>query len=310
MHLGRELPPAHEQELIAELIADLRHEDWSTANAVEARLVERGAAAVVPLCHVLSFGASEQRWRAARALGCIGDPRAVHALSASLVVRPDAPSGPRFLSVFVNSRPNREGLLRIEAAAALGRIGAVDGVVPLCYALADPVDGVGWSAQQALVAIGEPAVLALCHITSSERARARQLAAGALGAIADLRGIASLCRLVSDPERAVRRAAAAAIGHFAQQHPARELRGALAPLRRLLTLRQLARRDIQANDGYRRTVEEAIAKIERLVPDLSSLPLPVQSPRGSYTTLPRPSEFLPSSIGNPLAVDPGAERYQ
>jgi len=286
MHGGLELPPAHEQELIAELIQELRQEDWAMANAAESRLVERGAAAVAPLGHALSFGASEQRWRAARALGRIGDPRAVHALSASLAVRPDVAPGNQITSLFGSRRPNREGLLRMEAAAALGRIGSLDGVVPLCCALGDPVDGVGWSAQQALIAIGEPAVSGLCHICGSPRLRARQLAAGALGAIADLRGIAPLCRLLSDPARDVRRAAAAALGHFAELHPARELRATLVHLRRLLTLRRLAPFYVQPNDRYRRTIEEAVAKIERLIPDLRSLPLPVQAPHGSCSSLP------------------------
>jgi HEAT repeat protein len=290
MHYGGELPSAREQEWIADLIQELDSAEWSAANDVEEQLVMRGAGAVLPLCHALSFGSGEQRWRAAKALGRIGDPRAVQALCASLAVRPEtAPM--RRVAAAAQGRPSREGLLRIEAAVALGRIGASEAVAPLCYALADPVDGVGWSAQQALIAVGEPAVVGLGHISSAPRPRARQLAAGALGALADLRGITPLCHLLTDLERDVRRSSAAALGHFAQLHPARELRGALVPLRRLLTLRHLAARDIQFSVSYRRTVEEAIAKIERAVPDLRSLPLPVQAPRAPVSTLPLPADF-------------------
>lgn len=298
MHGSPDLPPAHEQELIAELVQELRHQDWSAANATENRLVERGAPAVDPLCHALSFGTSEQRWRAARALGRIGDARAVLALCASLAVRAEPGRVNSFAASIRSRRPNREGLLRIEAATALGRIGSPEGIVPLCYALADPAESVGWSAQQALIAIGEPAIPALCHIASSPRLRARQLAAGALGALADVRGIEVLCQLLSDPEREVRRAAAAALGHFAQQHPARELRGALAPLRRLLTLRQLGARDLNPNNSYRRAIEMAIGQIEQNVPDLSALPLPARIQEATATSLPRPAVLPPSISGS------------
>lgn len=303
MHGGQKLPPAHEQELIEEWIQELRHQEWSDAHATEDRLVERGGAAVIPLCHALSFGSTEQRWRAARALGRIGDPRAVQALAASLAVRPE-PLRPGKTGASLRARrPNREGLLRIEAATALGRIGAAEGIVPLCYALADPADGVGWSAQQALILIGPASVPALCQISRSPHPRARQLAAGALGALADEQGIGCLIMLLSDPEREVRRAAAAAVGHFAQLHPAPELRGALAPLRRLLSLRQLTARDFHPQEGYRRTLETAIAEIERRVPDLSSLPLPARPAVPGFTALPRPAEWPPSPREAPARED-------
>lgn len=302
MHGGPELPAAYEQELIAEWIQELRHQEWAAANATEERLVERGAAAVIPLCHALSFGATEQRWRAARALGRIGDPRAVQALGASLAVRPEPTRANRVAVSLRERRPNREGLLRIEVATALGRIGSAEGIVPLCYALADPAEGVGWSAQQALILIGEASVPALCQISSSTQPRARQLAAGALGALADTRGIAPLLALLSDPEREVRRSAAAALGHFAGLHPARALRGALVPLRRLLTLRQFTARDLQPGDAYRRTIERAIAQIERHVPDLSALPVPACGSGHRHSTLPRPAEWIP---GSPNTEDPG-----
>jgi HEAT repeat protein len=303
MHGGQKLPPAHEQELIEEWIQELRHQEWSAANATEDCLVERGAAAVIPLCHALSFGSTAQRWRAARALGRIGDPRAVQALAASLAVRPEPVRAGRNRATLRERRPNREGLLRIEAATALGRIGSAEGIVPLGYALADPADGVGWSAQQALVLIGAASVPALCQISRSPHVRARQLAAGALGALANEQGISPLVALLSDPEREVRRAAAAALGHFAQLHPARQLRGALAPLRRLLSLRQLTARDLHPQEGYRRTLETAIAEIERRVPDLRSLPLPARPAAPGFTSLPRPAEWPTSPCEAPAMED-------
>lgn len=61
-------------------IDDLRHEDLLPRLKAGLRLVQAGSAAVAPLLEALRHEVMEVRWRAAVALGLIGDARAIPGL--------------------------------------------------------------------------------------------------------------------------------------------------------------------------------------------------------------------------------------
>jgi hypothetical protein len=125
--------------------------------------------------------------------------------------------------------------------------------------------------------------------------RARQLAATALGSLADVRGIPPLCGLLSDPDRDVRLAASGALAQFCRKNPAPELHAAVGPLRKLLSIRRLPVPDLTG--AYRQSLEEALRHIERGVPNVAMLPVPAHAPPLTRSSLPRP-------------VHPGPDEYR
>jgi len=127
------------------------------SNAAEA-LGKIGDRASEPLIAALGRGSTEIRQRAAKALGVIGDARAVEPLMGLL--------------------DDADGLVRGNAAEALGKIGdarAVSGLIP---SLADDV--IFEKVAEALARIGEPAVEPLIALLGSDDARMRWRGGAAL----------------------------------------------------------------------------------------------------------------------------------
>ena len=135
---------------------------------------------------------------AAKALGEIGDVRAVGPLIAALLKQEKE----AWVGVMVRS----------SAAEALGKIGDARAVEPLIHALKDEDDGVRREAAEALGEIGDVrAVESLIQALKDEHVFVQTSAAFALGKIGDARAIEPLKKALNDESLAVRSAAIEAL---------------------------------------------------------------------------------------------------
>lgn len=151
-----------------------------------------GVAAVEPLCAALEFKNEYLRKEAAKALGKIGDMRAVDPLIAALKCT------------------DRNHDLRSEAGEALGKIGA-PAAKSLCAVLRGADTDVRYNAAKALVKIGVPSVELLCGALADADKDVRSKAADALGKIGDARAVSQLCAALKDADKTVREKAASAL---------------------------------------------------------------------------------------------------
>jgi HEAT repeat protein len=254
------------------LARELGSREDAVAGAAEDALVRLGGQAVPALCSTVLTGPGDAGWRAAYALGRIGDPRAVPVLCEALTT----PS--------IRRSRNQATRLRREAAAALGRIRAPEAVPALCRALSDSRSEVAASAQWALVALGPAALPRLCQLLYRGSNAVRELAAGALGSIADPRAIEPLSHALTMDDHPVRIAAARALGKIAAHHRVPELRQAVPALRRLLSPWPLDGRNFEAR--YRSTLLTSLEVIETATRELKDLPVPSNAPPRSPDTLP------------------------
>lgn len=218
----------------------------SASPAVRARAAaalgrSRHASSVDPLVQLAADPDLGVRRAAIEALGHLGETRAVDALAAQLHV-PGA------------SRDEAAVSIRVEAARALGRIGAPS-VPALQAVLHDRSPRVREAAVDALGAIGGPSVVpALAEVLGDDRSQLRQAAARslaaiggdeartalltalrhkdpatrltavqALGDLGDDRSVAALSSVVSDREKAVRESAVAALGRLGSSDAAEAL---------------------------------------------------------------------------------------
>jgi HEAT repeat protein len=167
--------------------------DWKVRTAAARALGDIGdARAVEPLIAALKDKDSHVREATVRALGKIGDARAVKALSAAL--------------------KGGDWLVRKAAAEALGKIGDARAVKPLIAALKDEVSDVREAAAGALCEIGDArAVEPLIAALKDGNFYVRQAAAGALGAIG-APAVKPLIAALKDKDSDVRKAAAGALG--------------------------------------------------------------------------------------------------
>ncbi|MBM3500761.1 MAG: HEAT repeat domain-containing protein, partial [Armatimonadetes bacterium] len=148
------------------------------------------------------------RAAAARALGELGDPRAVEGLGAALGDATEA--------------------VRAEAAEALGELEAQGAIPALVSALGDHSDRVRQSSVSALRRLGLPAVEALLtELRSAEDSR-RWRAAWALGECAAPSAADPLLRALQDESENVRAQAALALGGIGARHAVKALRRAAA----------------------------------------------------------------------------------
>lgn len=194
------------------LLNRLEHGDWFARNEAARALGELGdPRAVEPLCRCLdrttAGTTAATSVPAVEALGKIGDPAAVPALCRAL--------------------EDRKPWVRAEAARALERIADPAAVEPLCAALAHPEPMVICRAGDALAAIGRPAVgplvrtvHALCSRMQADPVGGALLAvslgraAAALGRIGDPAALEGLVRLLDSESEWVACCAAEALGRL------------------------------------------------------------------------------------------------
>jgi HEAT repeat protein len=150
--------------------------------------------AVVPLITVLHDSTSLVQGSAISALGRLGDLGAVDPLIA-ILQHPDTS-------------------LRSSAAAVLGALGDSRAVDPLIAALADPHERVRSSAASALGRLGEPALHPLITALADPHKDVRRGATVALGRLGDPRAVQPLITALADPHKHVRWDAADALGRL------------------------------------------------------------------------------------------------
>jgi HEAT repeat protein len=144
--------------------------------------------ALEPLIKALEDGNWKVRNIAAKALGDIGDARAVEPLIKAL------------------------GEGNLSAAGALGKIGDERAIEPLIKALGDDDRNVRKSAAGVLGGIGKLAVEPLIKALEDEVQVVRHFAAIALGRIGDARAVEPLIKALEDEDESVRDNAAEALG--------------------------------------------------------------------------------------------------
>ena len=218
--------------LIAEIDGDGR-ENVATA------LGKIGAPAVESLLAVLQDSRKEVRQAASRALGEIGDVRAVEPLIALLCDE------------------DEDEKLRKSATAALGKIGDARAVEPLIAVLKDRTYRVHDEAEYALGQIGAPAVESLLTMLKDSNREVRRAAARTLGRTGDVRAVELLIALLQDQE--LRRAAIFGLGHMGD---ARAVEPLIAVLRDADSIvREFAARAL-GQIGDARAVEPLIVALE------------------------------------------------
>jgi len=191
-----------------------------------------GVSAVPALIQALGSRSDRVRRVACEALGAIGDPQAVPALSVCAHAgeesarkalqtlghpAPDLPQAVAQLAakgawgVLIRALPNEK--VR-EAVVGLG----TPAVPALIQALRDWDRGVRWAAAEALVKIGTPAVPALIQALGSRSDRVRRAAAAALGKLGDPQAVPALSVWAHAGENAARKALQT-LGHPALDLP-------------------------------------------------------------------------------------------
>ncbi len=173
---------------IKSLIKALGYKKNSEVRDEAARALGRlgDARAVEPLIATLKDEYWQVRFSAAKALGLIGDARAVEMLIVTL--------------------GDINYTTRWVAARSLGQIGDVQAVEPLITTLEDAAEEVQGAAYEALIEIGAPAVESLIAALKGRGEVVRQSAAWALGNIGDPRAIPALIDTKGDKSVEVRRA--------------------------------------------------------------------------------------------------------
>lgn len=178
------------------LIIALRTEDRRAHTLVVDDLVKVGTAAVEPLLLALEDANPNVRAGAARALGKIGDPRALDILIACL-------------------REDSSAEVRKSAVWAL-HMGDVRAVGPLIEALHDRDEWVRFGATIVLAKIGFPSVLPLIRTLQRDAdPRVRAIAAETLGRIGDVRALEALALALNDTDEGICQQAAIALGRMA-----------------------------------------------------------------------------------------------
>jgi HEAT repeat protein len=174
-----------------------------------AAVLSIGAPAVGPLIAALSQRNTKVRNNAAQALARIGDPRTVEPLIASLKS---------------NSIDYASQIVVVEA---LGKIGDARAAESLISLFGGGVDEMRETAFAAVISIGAPAVEPLIAALSHKKVMVRNIAAQALGRIADPRAVEPLIAALADKDEKVPQMAAKALGWIADPRAVEPLMQAL-----------------------------------------------------------------------------------
>jgi len=228
----------HVEEDVKRHLSVFRQNDVDTTNQAVEELAASGNAAVSILIEALSDQNAKVREGVAKALGKIRDPQAAPALERAL----------RNEQLATENEEGDDTDARVEAALALGAIGASSAFEPLTAMLAEALETdwtLSWyiidalsmlgdtravpllvdalehsdfdvqkSAMYALVSFGQVAVAPLVDIVLNKDSRGRTLAVSALGDIGALRAAPALVRVIEDNDNHpfLRAGAAKALG--------------------------------------------------------------------------------------------------
>jgi HEAT repeat protein len=229
---GRALGGIGDLRAVPALLAAASSDDSTVAYRSDAAVaasnaLERlGAAAVEPLLAAFAQGPEPVRREAGRALGGIGDPRAIPALLATLDTRDAEASSARWVSaralgrmkvkdaadvlLRIVSTEDEDPGVRAAAATSLGEIGdprAVDVLLRIVGAAEEAPD-VRAAAATSLGEIGDPraveALLPLLQHHDDEDTHIREAVVGALGNLGDQRAVEPLLPLLTEPDEYTR----------------------------------------------------------------------------------------------------------
>lgn len=204
------------------LITVLKHDEmsgvrWKTAES----LVKIGAPSVEPLISALEHPDGDVRWKAAIALGEIGDQRAIEPLIRQLsdtdrfvksrVAYALGMIGAPAVRPLIRTLREGDGNLRWGAAIALGRIKDPQAVEPLIQALADKYENVHAEAAASLAAIGKPAIEPLIRFLKYSEGGMRIEVMNALGELHANDAIEPLVQMLEKADEEERRAIAATL---------------------------------------------------------------------------------------------------
>jgi len=248
--------PALMASLRVEKLSRVGGRSFNIAEAAEGALVRIGPAAVEPLIEALKDDNPCVRWRAARALGRIGDARSVEPLLAALErdegddkcqnlggsLRSYATEalgvmGNVASASLVTALGHNDPAVRAGVARALGLMRHPQGVDPLVTALKDGNATVRQSAAFALRDIGDArAVEPLMSALTDPNPSVKMAAANALHDMPDQRSLESLFTALRDEDSLVRQQACRALGKI------RDAR-AIEPLSRVLADKDSAARE-------------------------------------------------------------------
>ena len=210
---------------ITALIIALRTDDRRAHTLIVDDLVRMGPAAVDPLLAVLNDANANVRAGAARALGKIGDIRAMNSLIFRLrhdedpEVRKSAVwalhmGAARAVTPLIEALRDPDEWVRFGAVIVLAKIGRA-AVAPLIHALHDPLPLVRANAAETLGRIGDPiAAEALSATLEDPDADVWQQAAVSLGRMRDARAVKSLIQVVKSRSSGLRTKAIKALGHI------------------------------------------------------------------------------------------------
>jgi HEAT repeat protein len=204
------------------LITILKHDGmrgvrWKTAES----LATIGAPSVGPLISALEHSDADVRWKAAIALGEIGDQRAIGPLIRQLsdtdrfvksrVAYALGMIGLPAVHPLIRTLREGDGNLRWGAAIALGRIKDPQAVGPLIQALADKYENVRAEAAASLAAIGKPAIAPLICVLKYSEGDMRIEVMNALGELHANDAIEPLVQMLEKADEQERRAIAATV---------------------------------------------------------------------------------------------------
>ncbi len=215
---------------VLEEIAALKDEDWALREEAATLLGDfRDPRAVGPLVAVLHDEDRAVREAAVAALRKIGQPAAPaltvalqdpnsNVQEAAVSILKDVAT-PEAVEPLIGCLTNKNWIMRMHAAKALGNLGDERAVRHLIPLLMDSVKAVRVDATDALVRIGRPAVATLLAALRHEEWILRLHACEALGKIGAEEAVEPLCEvMLHDRDMAVRQDAAKALGSVG--HPA------------------------------------------------------------------------------------------
>ena len=207
------------ETVVSDLINALdieREENVDVARQAEAALVEIGHGAVPQLIAALNNRRfrSPHRSRVARALGRLGDDRALPILIDAILSRRSEEAegyigaavslGEKAVPALVRALAGKDVTMGAGLVAALARIG-IPAVEPLVEAIAGNLPEVRNAAVRALEQIGAPSIAPLTHaLLHDSRYEVRRRALEVLGRIGEEHAVSALVEALSDSDRGVR----------------------------------------------------------------------------------------------------------
>ena len=213
----------------------LEHEDaavrWRAASVLRRIGSSRAAELLAAfdefraLQELFAEGSTTSKLSAVHRLAAMGDARAVHLLLSALGDSDNEVSsraadalevlGTRAVPLLIEALADAQPRVRHRAAGVLGKTGDARAVQPLSQAWRAARyargDNIRYSAAQALVTIGEPALSALIEALSDEGAEVRRVAAISLGRVGNPSATAPLIGALRDADGLVRGRAAEAL---------------------------------------------------------------------------------------------------